>query len=42
MEQQHKEFMEQWAYIGSEQHLKDITEEVLKDSHADITPPWED
>lgn len=34
--------MASYSYIGSKQHLKDLTEKILESTHAPTTPPWED
>ena len=37
-----EEQMAEWERLGSQEHYKELHEKALRESHADIDPPWED
>lgn len=37
-----EEQMKAWEYIGSDEHYKDINQELLALTHEPIAPPWDD
>lgn len=39
-ELEHARRMKAWTALQSEEHLREIQEDILNSTHADMQPPW--